>query len=282
MRWIIGSQSTPIHINGDMHRTITAGIGHLHTAEPAQWVSTPRLETPEAVMDLQQPRAHTNDPVYPVYLCEPLVVLYLSSIFARRPETTISNWVADATRTSRSSSSLGLILEEALLVVLTQMFGGEARALSDVFHTDQPWGSRKVTLVSLKCRVDGEMQSCPVSWTSGSSDRLGYKATSPEDVIRFLNNPDGKCFLFPDNHMGPDLSCFFQDMETKELMLLVLQIKLSQTLKAHIFLRALDSVNPQFFYMVKVSAEPVYASVHLSFCIIEEDPWQRAICPAEV
>jgi hypothetical protein len=279
MHWIIGSQSTPIRINGDMHQTITAGIGHLRKAEPAQSVSTPRLETPEAVMDL---RAHTNDPVYPVYLCEPLVVLYLSSIFARLPETTIPNWVADAARASRSPSSLGLILEEALLVVLTQMFGGEARPLSDVFHTDQPWGSRKVTLVSLKRRVDGEMQSCPVSWTSGSSDRLGYKAVSPEDVIKFLNNPDGKCFLFPDNHMGPDLSCFFQDAETKELILLVLQSKLSQTLKAEIFVRALDSVNPQFFYTVKVSAETVYAPVHLSFCIIEEEPRPRAICPAEV
>jgi hypothetical protein len=111
--------------------------------------------------------------------------------------------------------------------------------------------------VSLKRRVDGEMQSCPVSWTSGSSDRLGYKATSPEDVIKFLNNPDGKCFLFPDNHMGPDLLCFFQDVETKELILFVLQSKLSQTPKAGLFLRALESVNPQFFYMVKVSDEPV-------------------------
>jgi hypothetical protein len=257
MRWIIGSQSTPILINGDMHQTITAGIGHLHKAEPAQMVSTPRFEAPEAVMDLQQLQARTNNPVYPVYLCEPLVVLFLSSIFARCPESTIPNWVADAARTSHGPSSLGLILEEALLVVLTQMFGGEPCALSEVFHTDQPWGSRKVTLVSLKRRVDGEMQSCPVSWTSGSSDRLGYKATSPEDVIKFLNNPDGKCFLFPDNHMGPDLLCFFQDVETKELILFVLQSKLSQTPKAGLFLRALESVNPQFFYMVKVSDEPV-------------------------
>lgn len=281
MRWIIGSQSTPIRINGAMHRTITAGIGHLHKVEPAQTISPPRLEAPGAVIDLQQPRARKKDPAYPVYLCEPLVVLYLSSIFARRPEM-IPEWVADATLTSCGPSSLGLVLEEALLVVLTRMFGGESRALSEVFHTDQPWGLRKVTLVSLKRRVDGEMQSCPVSWTSGSSDRLGYKANSPEDVLKFLNNPDGKCFLFPDNHMGPDLSCFLQDVETKELILLVLQSKLSETLKADIFLRALDSVNPRFFYTVKVSAKHVYASVHLPICIIEEERRPGAICPVEV
>ena len=35
--------------------------------------------------------------------------------------------------TSRSPSSLGLILEEALLVVITQMFGGKTPTLSEVF-----------------------------------------------------------------------------------------------------------------------------------------------------
>src|SRR6266545_1244391 len=134
MRWMIGSQSTPIRINGDMHQTITAGIGHLHKAEPDQTVSSAILE--------RQAQAGMNDPAYPVYLCEPLVVLYLSSIFARRPETMIPNWVADAACTSRGPSSLGLILEEALLVVLTQMFGGEPRALSDVFTLTSP-GARE-------------------------------------------------------------------------------------------------------------------------------------------
>ena len=154
MRWIIGSQSTHIRINGDMHQIITAGIGHLQKVEPGQAVTTPRLGARGAVMDSRQARAGTND-VYPVYLCGPLVVLYLSSIFARHPVTTIPNWVVDAACTSRDPPSLGLILEEALLMVLTQMFGGEPRALSDVFHTDQPWGLRKVILVSLKRRVDG-------------------------------------------------------------------------------------------------------------------------------
>ena len=72
----------------------------------------------------------------------------------------------------------------------------------------QPWGSRKVNLVSLKRTVDGSMQYCPVSWTFGSSDRLGYKAALPKNVLAFMNNPNGRCFIFPDNHMGPDLLFF--------------------------------------------------------------------------
>jgi len=84
------------------------------------------------------------------------------------------------------------MFEEAVLMILLQI---EPRALSDIFHTDQSWGSRRVILFSLKRMADGQMDSCPVSWTSGSSDRLGFKATSPAQVIEFLNNPDG--FPFP-------------------------------------------------------------------------------------
>jgi hypothetical protein len=168
------------------------------------------------------------------------------------------SYLSDATFTARNNSSLGFIFEEAVLMILLQMFGGEPRVLSDAFHTDQPWGSRRVILVSLKRRADGEMESCPVSWTSGSSDRLGFKATSPAQVIEFLNNPDGKCFLFPDTHMGPDLSWFFQDWETKELIFVNAQGKFSETLAPAKWQRTLQTVNPEFFYTVKVCPEPTF------------------------
>ncbi|KAF8234123.1 hypothetical protein L208DRAFT_848667 [Tricholoma matsutake] len=170
------------------------------------------------------------DTNYPVYLCEPLVVLYLSSIFARQSWTTNRPWITDAFCTARNSSSLGFIYEEAVLLVLLQEFGGKARALSDVFHCNQPWGLRKVTLVSLKRGNNGLMLCCPVSWTSGSSDRLGFRATSPTDVLNWLNNPNRKCFIFPDTHMGPDLLFFLQDEETKELILGAVQARIVQRL----------------------------------------------------
>jgi len=249
MRWRIGGLNTPIRINADLHRTIAAGIGHLKEVGPDQTFDTATI--------------------YPVYLCEPLVVLYLSSVLSKRKDTTTEAWISDAALTASNNSSVGFVLEEAVLLLLLQMFGGKERALSDVFDTDQPWGSRKVTLVSLKRRIDGQMQSCAVSWTSGSSDRLGYKATSPDEVVKFLNNPDGKCFLFPDIHMGPDLLCFLQDVETKELILLVLQSKSSKVLAADICLRALESVDPEFFY-TQVCAEHPSMHPHALICIIDE------------
>lgn len=140
--------------------------------------------------------------------------------------------MASTFRTARNASSLGFTVEEAILLVLLQMFRSKPHALSDVFRCNQPWGSRKVTLVSLKRRADGVMQSCPASWTSGSSDRLGYKATSPADILEFFNNPDGVCFLLANNHMGPDLLCFLRDEETKELILVGLQAQLAVSLDA--------------------------------------------------
>lgn len=113
-----------------------------------------------------------------------------------------------------------------------------------------------VTLVSLKRGADGMIQSHPVSWNVGASDRFDYKAGSPADVLAFLIDPNGKAFLFPDTHMGPDLLCFLQDEQTKELILLALQGKFSRTLNAQTWQRAIISLVPKFFYTVVVCIKP--------------------------
>lgn len=226
MRWRIGSETTVLPIEGYMHETVMLGIGHLEKIGPRE----------------------TLDGNYPVYLCEPLVVLCLSSIFEKHPWTMNHAWITDAVRTACNGSSLGFVFEEAVLLVLLQEFGGKLRALSDIFHCNQPWGLRKVTLVSLKRGDNGLMLCCPVSWTSGSSDRLGFRATSPTDVLNWLNNPNGKCFIFPDTHMGPDLLFFLQDEETKELILGAVQARIVQRLDTRAWLSTLDSVTLQYFY----------------------------------
>jgi len=241
MRWRIGSESTFIRINADVHQMIAAGIGHLQEVGPYQTFNTATE--------------------YPVYLCEPLVVLYLSSILSKRLDIKEA-WVIDKARLASDNSAQGPVPKEAILLVLLEMFGGKECTLGDVFDTDQPWGLRKVTLVSLKRRFDSQLQCCPVSFVLGSSDRLGYKAKSPQDVVEFLNNPDGKCFLFPDSHMSPDLLCFLQDAVTKELILLVLQSKLLKRLESDTCLGALASVNPEFFFDVKVGDEDLSMSAH--------------------
>ncbi len=76
---------------------------------------------------------------------------------------------------------------------------------------------------------------------------MGFKTASPKDVLEFLNNPDGKCFLFPDTYMGPDLMRFLQDEETKELILVAVQARfIFPSLTASDWLSAIETV--EFFY----------------------------------
>ncbi|KAM6498411.1 hypothetical protein JOM56_006359 [Amanita muscaria] len=264
LRWRIGSQPTHLPIEGDVHEIVALGIGHLKTVESDKTLDS----------------GH-----YSVYLCEPLSVLDLSSAFENYSWTKKEEWIASAFRTARNNSSRGFVFEEVVLLVLLQIFGGKSCPLSDAFHCDQPWGwgSRNVTLVSLKRGSDDILQSSPVSWTSGSSDRVGFKAASPTEVLQFLNNPDGKGFLFPDVHMGPDLLCFLQDVETSELILLAVQAKVSPTLVANAWRSALDSITPQFFYTVKtVCGRAQYAPLaypDLSNDIMDALDW--ALGPSE-
>ncbi len=174
----------------------------------------------------------------------------LSSLFEKHSWTTKEELMTLAFASGKNNQTLGSEYEEAVLLLILHMFGGKVCTLSDAFHTDQPWGSRKVTLVSLKRKSDGIMQSCPVSWSSGSSDRLGFRATCPEDVLSFLENPNGK--LFPDCHMGPDLLFFLQDMEIMTLMCVSVEDKLQKELTQAAWNRAVQTVTPEYLYMVKV------------------------------
>jgi len=124
----IRSQATLLPIEGNMHETLVLGIGHLEKVEPDQSLE-PAIN-------------------YPVSLCEPLVVLYLSSLLEKQSLTTNQVWITHAFRTARRSSLLGFTFEEAVLLVLLQTFGGKSSALSYTFHCYQPWGSKKVTLVA--------------------------------------------------------------------------------------------------------------------------------------
>ena len=232
MQWTLGNQATSIPIKHDMHDIIASGIGF--------------LDETTSIWDFEP------DVNYPAYISEPLVVLSLRSLFAKQSWTTRQTWMIKSLGNPGNNSSLGFVVEEAALFVLMEIFGGKFKAFADAFHCNRSFGSRKVTLVSLKRGPDGVMHSCPVSWNTGSSDCFGLKAGSPADVLAFLHNPDGKAFLFPDTQMRPDLLCFLQDEETKELIFLALQARVSPNPDAQTWQSALDSLTPQFFYTVVV------------------------------
>ena len=230
MRWTIGSELTTIPIENKMHDMIALGVGFL-------------AEMPSTLED------GVN---VPVYISEPLVVLSLRSIFETQRWMTMKVQMTRSFRNALNPSELGYVLEMALPLVIMETFGGKFNPLEEafIFKPGSSLGSRRVTLVSLKRIASGEMQICPVSWNKGSSDRFGLKAKTPAHVLEFFKNPDGKIFLFPDNYMHPDLSWFFQDEETKELILCFDQSKLRRNSKT--WKKAIESLTPEFFYMAMV------------------------------
>lgn len=200
---------------------------------------------------------------YPVYIDEPLVVLSLSSLFEKQTWTKRKTWITNSLAIARNPSSLGFIFEELALLIFMEKFGGKYTALGDVFHlADSSLLSKKVTLVSLRRTTDGVMECCQAAWNAGSSDRFGYKANSPGDVIAFLEDPKGIPILFPDTHMGPDFIGFFKEKETGELILFAGQGKVTPSLDVATWIKAINSVTPELFYTVVVRFKPFWSCNH--------------------
>ncbi|KAF8512020.1 hypothetical protein BU17DRAFT_96669 [Hysterangium stoloniferum] len=235
-QWTLGSEPTAITNKNHMHDMIAWGLGVL-----------------DKTMNPWKFKAYKN---YPVSISEPLVILSLRSFFQKYSHTMMETWMASAFHSAHNASSLGYIFEEAILLMLMDTFGGEYKPLSHAFHCSESLGSRKVTLVTLKRGADDTMQCYPVSWKTGNSDRLGLKASSPENILAFLHNPDGKPFLLPNTHMGPDVLCTLQDKETKELIILAVQAKVLPTLNSQKWRDAIISVTPKFFYTLEKGGKP--------------------------
>ena len=252
LRWRIRSQGTSIAIENDMHMLIALSVSHLNH-----------------VLSQNDFDIKNN---YPMFIDEPLIVLALSTLFKEYPWTTRQKWITDSLSTGRNKSTLSYIFEEVALVVLVDNFGGRFKALSDIFHfpRSSTLASRKVMLVSLK--QETPVWTCsPVSWNEGSSDCFGIKAENPTDVLRFLRDPDGKAFLFPDNNMGPDLICFLQDEETMELIIVALHSKVKGVMDAKTWTKAVNSMTPEFFYTVVVRFSAFAVTSLIVICLQKKE-----------
>ena len=233
MRWAICGQPTSIPIEHQMHDIIGLGIGHLAKVPPEDF------------------NAEGN---HQVYIDEPLIILYLRCLFEKWHWTSRKVWISNLLSSALERLGIGYIFEEVVLMVLVEKFGNTFIALNEVFDFPQAStvGSRKVRLVSLRRDADGVMRCSPVSWTAGSSDQIGFNAVNPADVLAFFKDPYGKAALFPDVNCGPDLMNFFQEEKTGELIGASWQAKGSPTLKTEMWIQALNSVAPDYFYTVVV------------------------------
>jgi hypothetical protein len=210
----------------------------------------------------------------PVYIAEPAMILSLGTLFETQPQMQRKSRMANLFCSATNSSMRGYVYESLVLLVLMEQFGGKFTALGDVFHikpSESHLESKKATLVALRRTSNNDMSYCQASFTSGASDRYGFKAKSPADVLDFFHDPRGRPFLLPDDHMGPDLAGFLQD-ETGELILVLVQDKIKPVLDPGTWLAATASTRPDFFYTMIVRLSPFYlcCSVYLPCLLCRE------------
>jgi hypothetical protein len=226
MRWMVGSHPTFIYVENHVHCLILLGIAHLHSL----------------------PTINPNSN-YPIFIDEPLVVLSLSSLFEREIWTKRETWITNSVFTVCNPLLLSFIIEELALLLFMEKFGDKYTALGDVFHlADSSLLLKKFTLVSLMQTTNSVMECCQAAWNAGSSNHFGYKANSPTDAATYLEYPKGILFIFLDTYMGPNFMYFLREEETKELMLVMGQGKVS-LLDVITWIKA---ITPKLFYMVVV------------------------------
>ena len=133
---------------------------------------------------------------YPVCISEPLVSFSLSSLFEKQSWV---GWPNCCVTTRRLDSNLR---------------GHAFRAHADFLGKFQ----------SSRGRAGDEIAT---RYHAGGSDHFRLKANSPADV---LTTRTERPFFCQVSHVGPELLCFLQDEETKELAVFAMQEKVSPTL----------------------------------------------------
>ncbi|SJL13470.1 uncharacterized protein ARMOST_16914 [Armillaria ostoyae] len=92
------------------------------------------------------------------------------------------------------------VFERSIVWTLMNNIGKEdGRVLEDIFdfHNDAPlWTKQPYRLISF---ARGNNVPVRVTWKSGASPRLGFRAREPDDIGQWLRDPKGVPFIFKDD-----------------------------------------------------------------------------------
>ncbi|KAK0466089.1 uncharacterized protein EV420DRAFT_1509724, partial [Desarmillaria tabescens] len=93
------------------------------------------------------------------------------------------------------------IFERFMIWTLMNNLGKEdGCVLEDIFHFPDdapPWTKQPYRLISFTRENNVPV---PVTWKSGASRRLGFRAREPADIENWLKDPKGVPFIFKDDH----------------------------------------------------------------------------------
>ncbi|TDL26512.1 hypothetical protein BD410DRAFT_523108 [Rickenella mellea] len=147
------------------------------------------------------PIAGRND----VRMDEPIMLMALATWFNSLPGTVNS---APQPKSYISMISRHPNANDVMACYLLNAFSGETRLDKFIkFAGPKPsWASESAELVTIVGKDNtGTRTTCVITPTSGYSPSFGIQPTTSTETSRWLENPDGVPFCFPDENFGPDI-----------------------------------------------------------------------------
>lgn len=179
-------------------------------------------------------------------IMEPIAIYSLVNFFKSHGQT-VGTYL-NMLWTSARGYSYGNIFEEIVAWNFFTAFSS-GQELDAVFHfcgTPPPWAKERAHLLSISIDND-TVHSTPI--TTQCAYPFALKATDETAALNWASNPMGIPILFPDDYCGPDIIMVLETVETKQRIVVSAQTKSGKDIPLQ---KALESVNPDKMYMVKV------------------------------
>jgi hypothetical protein len=181
-------------------------------------------------------------------IMEPIAIYSLVNFFKSRGQT-VGTYL-NTLLTSARGYSCGNVFEEIIAWNFFTAFSS-GRELRAVFHfcgTPPEWSEECAQLLSISIE-NNTVHSTPI--TTQCAFPFALKAKHETTALDWASNPMGIPILFPDNYCGPDIIMVLETVQTKQRIVVCVQTKF--TTEGNISLeKALETVNPEKMYMVKV------------------------------
>ncbi|KAK0464613.1 uncharacterized protein EV420DRAFT_1053591 [Desarmillaria tabescens] len=180
------------------------------------------------------PYKFTRDVAESVALTEPCGALSLMALLGSAGADPLKASMREAVFDVEEIADEKDIFKRGIILVLMEKLGKEAGCtLDDIlqFHDGAPpWTKECYRLISFVRNSDSGAQiPVRVTWKSGASPHLGFKAREPDDVMCWIKDPNGVPFIFPDAHHWSDALAIVENLTTLERSMLVIQDRTEAT-----------------------------------------------------
>lgn len=186
----------------------------------------------------------------------------LALIGIQRHFNSISRSIDETVRLHLNPSSQGLAFEEAVLLAVTRLLPDKLSHIFE-FHGETPqWADCSAHIVTSN-PPDGRPLAFSIDDPFDPASIVAFSAKCPEDVVRWLLfGKEGWCI--PCREMGPDLMTRLR-LDNGRTLLLVIQAKCIDTIRAEVTADAIESLTPKNFFKSIVRCQLICPCIFIHF-----------------